>query len=286
MDDLIADFLAETSEGLVQLDNDLIDLEKDPNNQGLLGNIFRVMHTIKGTCGFLGMSRLEKVAHAGENVLGKIRDGECEATPDVISLVLNVIDIIKMIVERIEADGKEPEGNDDAIIAKLNAVIAKDEAESQDVVASEDGGLGLLVPDFSEGANTEDIAETVQPVSVAEVSDEPMEAPNTIQEDPKGEQTMDSGDQKEVVSKGPSTQQSLRVNLDVLELLMQQVGELVLTRNQLLQMVRKQEDSEFSSPLHRLNKITSELQEGVMQTRMQPIGSAWAQFPRLVRDLS
>lgn len=283
MDDLIADFIAETSEGLVQLDNDLIDLEKDPNNQGLLGNIFRVMHTIKGTCGFLGMSRLEKVAHAGENVLGKIRDGECEATPNVISLVLNVIDVIKLIVEHIETNGEEPPGNDEAIIEKLNAVIGEDGGShigegEQDIFGDGVIASGNLEGTYVEQAPmgiTDAINEVTEPVKeVEQVAKPSVDIANDVEANKAG------------AAKGPSTQQSLRVNLDVLEQLMQQVGELVLTRNQLLQMVRKQEDSEFSSPLHRLNKITSELQEGVMQTRMQPIGSAWAQFPRLVRDLS
>ncbi len=86
MDDLLSEFLTETNEGLGLLDTELVKLERHPNDQELLSNIFRLVHTIKGTCGFLGLPRLEAVAHAGENVLGRLRDGELEVTPEIVSL--------------------------------------------------------------------------------------------------------------------------------------------------------------------------------------------------------
>ena len=102
MDDLLQEFLTETSENISVLDNELVQLEQNPNNPELLGNIFRLVHTIKGTCGFLGLPRLESVAHAGENVLGKIRDGVLEVTPEAISLVLAALDRIKMLLSALE----------------------------------------------------------------------------------------------------------------------------------------------------------------------------------------
>ena len=110
MDDLIGEFLTETNESLGLLDIELVKLEKNPDDQEILGLIFRVMHTIKGTCGFLGLPRLEHVAHASENVMGKIRDGAMTATPEVISLVLTSIDRIKELIQKLEELGKEPEG--------------------------------------------------------------------------------------------------------------------------------------------------------------------------------
>ena len=107
MDELISEFLTETNESLAVLDNELVKLEQNPNNKEILGTIFRVMHTIKGTCGFLGLPRLESVAHASENVLGKIRDGAMVADPAIISLVLESIDKIKLLISHLEEKGSE-----------------------------------------------------------------------------------------------------------------------------------------------------------------------------------
>ena len=121
MDDLLAEFLAEALEGIEVLDVELVSLEQNPNDPALLGSIFRVLHTIKGTSGFLDLPRLESLAHAGENILGKFRDGELEVTPTAVTLILESIDAIKMLVASIGASGAEPDGDDAELIAKLNA---------------------------------------------------------------------------------------------------------------------------------------------------------------------
>src|SRR5579862_9443419 len=117
MDDLIADFLTETNESLADLDVALVKLERTPDDKETLSLIFRLVHTIKGTCGFLGLPRLEHVAHAGENVLGKIRDGALAATPDTVTLVLSALDRIKAIVSGLAASGSEPSGDDSELVA-------------------------------------------------------------------------------------------------------------------------------------------------------------------------
>ena len=122
MDDLLADFLTETNEGLASLDVALVKLERTPDDRDTLSLIFRLVHTIKGTCGFLGLPRLERVAHAGENVLGRVRDGALRLTPDHITLVLAGLDRIKAILAGLAATGAEPAGDDSALIAELNAV--------------------------------------------------------------------------------------------------------------------------------------------------------------------
>lgn len=122
MDDLLSEFLTETSESLSVLDVALVNLEQNPNDPQILGNIFRLVHTIKGTCGFLGLPRLEHVAHAGENVLGKFRDGELEVTPDAVTLILQSIDRIKLILAHLEQNECEPEGSDSDLIERLNAM--------------------------------------------------------------------------------------------------------------------------------------------------------------------
>ena len=120
MDDLLSEFLTETSENLSVLDVELVKLEQNPNDAELLGNIFRLVHTVKGTCGFLGLPRLESVAHAGENILGKLREGEMVASPEEFSAVLECLDRIRNIMGDLEASGSEPEGDDSDLIRRLN----------------------------------------------------------------------------------------------------------------------------------------------------------------------
>ena len=121
MDDLLSEFLTETNESLSELDGDLIRLEQNPNDQELLSNIFRLVHTIKGTCGFLGLPRLESVAHAGENILGKFRDGELEVCTQAVSLILECLDQIRELLVALEQSEQEPPGDDADLIARLNA---------------------------------------------------------------------------------------------------------------------------------------------------------------------
>ena len=140
MDDLIQEFIAETTESLSELDLDLVKLEQDPGNTDLLGRIFRLMHTIKGTCGFLGLPRLEKVAHAAENLLDLFRSGDMDVTQDRMTLLFQSIDRVRYIVAEIENTGVEPEGDDDDLIAKLEAEVSGQsvEEEAEDPVIFDD----------------------------------------------------------------------------------------------------------------------------------------------------
>ncbi len=262
MDDLLADFLTETHEGLVALDSALVRLERSPDDQPTLSEVFRLVHTIKGTCGFLGLSRLEAVAHAAENVLGQYRDGTLPVTPAGITLILSALDRVKEIVAGIEASGSEPAGVDGPLITALNALAEGKAAEVTRAPPPEP--VALAKP-----AEAPPAAVPEEPAPVAEpVAHEPgieAAAPATA---------------------GAAAPQTIRVAVDVLEDLMTLVSELVLTRNQLLQLARAHQSDAFAVPLQRLSHITSDLQEGVMKTRMQPIGNAWAKLPRLVRDLA
>ncbi|MDD3028985.1 MAG: chemotaxis protein CheW [Alphaproteobacteria bacterium] len=298
MDDLLKDFLTETSENLSTLDVELVRLEKNPEDPEIIGSIFRLVHTIKGTCGFLGLPRLERLAHAGENVLGKFRDHELDVTPDAVDLILASIDRIKLLLEYLEENEKEsPDGDDQDLISALNAMAErKKEAAApasvgEGIPAQEPDEFGFVpVPAGDMAAlqanmeNTEAPApkERTVPQKEALHTEVPTAAPVVQEKD--SDRTGKSGNK---VSSGSSVaEQSIRVNVDQLETLMTTVSELVLTRNQLLQILRGEKDSAFTSPLQRLNQVTSELQEGVMKTRMQPIGNAWAKLPRIVRDLS
>lgn len=323
MDDLISEFITETSESLAVLDQELVKLEQNPNDKEILGNIFRLVHTVKGTCGFLGLPRLESVAHAGENVLGKIRDGQIVVTPEAISIVLEALDRIKTIMEQLAESGSEPAGDDKDLIKRLNAF-----ADSNGAVAgapvhtlpptpkkAEINVANMLSPDEIKGgggmtsSTTQDELDALErafrdAVPTIEGGVDFTKAPNTFMEEtptvpapvaakpPLAEQHKDKAikqgletDTKDA-SGGGGMNQSIRVNLDVLEDLMQMVGELVLSRNQLMQIMRNRDDSDLKGPLQQLSQITTELQDGVMKTRMQPISTAWTKFPRLIRDLS
>jgi len=246
MDELLRDFLNETGESLDLVDAELVRFEQDPNNGQILGKIFRLVHTIKGTCGFLALSRLETLTHAAESLMGKFRDG-LPVTAEAVTLILATLDRVKTILDGLEAHQLEPEGDDGDLIGQLSRMAR---------------------------------AENPPPQSAPREVPAPVEAASG---DKPGIETdgKPSGDASDKLSS-----HSIRVSVDTLDYLMTTVSELVLTRNQLLEIVRRHEDSDFKVPLQRLSNVTAELQEGVMKTRMQPIGNAWQKLPRIVRDLS
>ncbi|MCB1651150.1 MAG: Hpt domain-containing protein, partial [Alphaproteobacteria bacterium] len=301
MDDLIGEFLTETNESLEELDLDLVNLEQNPNDKDLLGKIFRLVHTIKGTCGFLGLPRLEKVAHHGENVLGRFRDGDLEVLPEYVTLIFECIDTIKYIVGQLGETGSEPEGDDSEIIAKLDAVYegrsvdgtAGDADSSAEEKAEESNGTQEDKPveqAVLAGTMTQAELDALEAAFAAAPGPADMQAPEPAAPPPPAPASKAEApkDKPAAAAAAPAVgSQSLRVSVDVLENLMTMVSELVLTRNQLLQIQRlSTEETEFNTPLQRLNHVVSDLQEGVMKTRMQPIGNAWSKLPRIIRDLA
>src|SRR5262252_7615371 len=122
MDDLLREFLTETNESLDVVDVELVRFEQEPNNAKILDNIFRLVHTIKGTCGFLGLPRLEALAHAAETLMGKFRDG-MPVTGDAVTLVLSTIDRIKVLLDQLEREQREPEGTDTDLIGQLEKMV-------------------------------------------------------------------------------------------------------------------------------------------------------------------
>jgi two-component system chemotaxis sensor kinase CheA len=284
MDDLLREFLTETNESLDVVDVELVRFEQDPNNAKILGNIFRLVHTIKGTCGFLGLPRLEALAHAAETLMGKFRDGMA-VTGEAVTLVLSTIDRIKEILGDLERNQQEPAGTDGDLIDRLERMASQGAAAAD---AKPAVAMGSLVYQVLE-----------RPLRPGEVSLDELErafrdtagpeAPPAAKPQPappaaRREIKEDAGEDARTDSKVAS--QSIRVNVETLENLMTMVSELVLSRNQLLEIVRRHEESEFKVPLQRLSNVTAELQEGVMKTRMQPIGNAWQKLPRVVRDLA
>src|SRR5262245_57652993 len=290
MDDLLREFLTETNESLDVVDVELVRFEQDPNNAKILDNIFRLVHTIKGTCGFLGLPRLEALAHAAETLMGKFRDGTA-VTGEAVTLVLSTIDRLKKVLHELEQNQQEPEGSDGDLISELErmAMEATVPEAKPAAPAEPKQAVGTLVQQTLE-----------RPLRPGEVSLDDLERAFRETEGPdsapgkkgaakaakaaKAAAAADKEDPDKIDSKVAA--QSIRVNVETLENLMTMVSELVLTRNQLLEIVRRHEDSEFKVPLQRLSNVTAELQEGVMKTRMQPIGNAWQKLPRIVRDLA
>jgi two-component system, chemotaxis family, sensor kinase CheA len=240
MDELMKDFLVETVEALGALDNDLVLLEAAPGDKTLVSGIFRTFHTVKGTSGFLGLTKLGRVAHAGENVLGLLREGTLLPTPEVISAILRCVDAIKDILATIEAGRGEGEREYTALLDDLETLYGS----SATVAVPVPGGV------------------------LREVN----AAASALEAKPAREPAVAG--------------QTIRVGIALLETLMTSVAELVLTRNQLLQLLRNEKDSLFTVPLQHLSLVTSELQESIMKTRMQPIGNVWSSLPRLIRDLA
>lgn len=292
MDDLIVEFLTETNEGLQELDTNLIKLEQNPNDKELISKIFRLMHTIKGTCGFLGLPRLEKVAHHAENVMGRFRDGDLKVTPGYVSLILESLDRVRSLLGHIEAHGTEAEGQDTELIEKLDAVY-----EGRDVASAPIAPIAAK-PETPEAQDMSNLPQNLSEKELEDIfaatpvleSELIIEAPQPVEAEaapshPAPASIKAAAEPKEA-GESAIANQSLRVNVDVLEDLMTMVSELVLTRNQLLQIARTEKENNFSTPLQRLNHVVSDLQEGVMKTRMQPIGNAWAKLPRIIRDLS
>ena len=339
MDDLLLEFLTETNEHLETVDVEMVRFEQDPNNEAILSNIFRLVHTIKGTCGFLGLPRLEALAHAAETLMGKFRDGMPVTTP-AVSLILSTLDRIKEILGELERQGAEPEGSDGDLIELLDKMASQEppapEAAPPPKAPQSPGAAVHQVlerelkpgevsldelerafqeapgPEKATTAGTLTYQVLERPLKPGEVSLDDLErafreapgpAPLVINkpvekvssEKPaapisapavqkKNTDSPEAGESGEGIS---GKVQTIRVNVDTLEHLMTMVSELVLTRNQLLEIARRSsEDHGYKVPLQRLSQVTAELQDGVMKTRMQPIGNAWQKLPRVVRDLS
>src|SRR3954471_24587470 len=317
MDDLLREFLTETNESLDTVDNQLVRFEQDPSDAKILDNIFRLVHTIKGTCGFLGLPRLEALAHAGETLMGKFRDGMA-VRAEAVTLILSSIDRIKEILAGLEATETEPEGTDEDLIEKLHEMAEGKHAEVAVEAAPvvEAPPVAPAAPVVAKGTLVEQVLERqlrpgevslddlerafreteieVEPVApAAPVAAAPAPVVKEAAPAPVAKAVVKAKPAKKAAAAEPDVQeadkianQSIRVNVDTLEHLMTMVSELVLTRNQLLEISRRNEDTEFKVPLQRLSNVTAELQEGVMKTRMQPIGNAWQKLPRIVRDLS
>jgi two-component system chemotaxis sensor kinase CheA len=291
--DIVKEFLVESYENLDRLDRDLVGLEKNPHDKEALAGVFRTIHTIKGTCGFLGFSKLEKVAHVGENLLTRLRDGRLMLNPELITALLSMVDAVRQMLSQIAATGQEGERDDAALIATLTRL---QEASGAPVAAASAAKSDAQVTTSLPASDTAPAPQ----VAPAEAAIMILPAAQTQEgNDPRrlGEILVEQGAVRPAdVQDALRIQQSyraqttasdtVRVNVGLLDKVMTLVGELVLARNQVLQFTNRMKDTGFLAASQRLNLITTELQEAVMKTRMQPIGNIWDQFPRTVRDVA
>jgi two-component system, chemotaxis family, sensor kinase CheA len=278
VDELTREFLIESQEGLDRMERCLTELEERRENHELVAEIFRSVHTIKGTTGFLGFSRLESLAHAGENLLGLLRDGKLLASADTITGLLALLDILREILGSIESTGQEGQGDDAAMIHRLCALQrgSKEDSASANMPAADNSQPASSKKKGSRQPKAKK-ATAIVPLPDVEIvkPQEETKAIEVYQAEPQTAQM------RAAVNAVEST---LRVDVDLLNRMMNLVGELVLTRNQILQMVST--DANLTVLSRRLDMVTADLREAVMKARMQPVGHVFSKFPRMVRDLA
>ncbi len=281
MDVAVQEFLVESDENLSAVEQDLVDLEGHPNQEGALARIFRAIHTIKGTCSFLGYSKLEGLAHTGETLLSLARDGERALTNDVVSALFKMVDAVRQMLGAIEQTGND--GTNEYQDLK-NILVALQKGEMPPSATEKPGpsvSSPESVPKAAEVSDKSQEQLTGVETSAAEVKEVPVSPPQSSVKKTNAAPTAAAD------VKGPSAaESSIRVDVGLLDKLMNMVGELVLTRNQIGQGLSKLEDPSLLHASQRLSLITTELQEGIMKTRMQQIGNIWSKFPRVVRDLA
>jgi two-component system chemotaxis sensor kinase CheA len=350
LDEVMNEFITESNENLDSLDTELVALEQNPD-PSVIARIFRSIHTIKGTSGFLGLSTLESITHVGENLLSKMRDGDLPVTQDNTSGLLAMLDAIRDILGRVQTTGGEGSETYPDLVERLGR-LNRGEAVPADTPSAVEVAAGDPAPvDESAPAEAAEVAEETEAAEAAatpapkrrrskspsvatlrpkvpKAAAAPIPEPEpAIAEEPArfGEQLVErgalaeadleaalaqqrAGDPRHVgeilveqqviqptevvetlkqqAEERPQAAESIRVDVRLLDDLMNLVGELVLARNQILQFTQSHFDPAFTATSQRLNLITTELQEGVMKTRMQPIDNVWSKFPRIVRDLS
>ena len=339
--DIVQDFLAESYENLDRLDRELVELEKNPTDCDALAGVFRTIHTIKGTCGFLGFSKLEKVAHVGENLLARLRDGQLTLNPEITTALLSMVDAVRQMLQKIQATGQDGSADYPELretLTRLQDSGAESGGKVFDLVSScsaehvkappvanVEVELGACLAEKVVVPAATQIASSAGPeTSVGVAKKDPLArrklgvrknagagigkksaqregGPPVLHEAETGGLSRDKAPIAALSPVQPSpaaasrvsdarardaAPETIRVGVNLLDELMTLVGELVLARNQLLQLTSTREDASLHAICQRMNLIATELQEEVMKTRMQPIGNIWAQFPRTVRDVA
>jgi two-component system chemotaxis sensor kinase CheA len=326
--DIVKDFLQESYENLDRLDRELVGLEKNPSDADALASVFRTIHTIKGTCGFLGFDKLEKVAHVGENLLTRLRDGKLLLNPEITTGLLSMVDAVRQMLKEIESTGQDGEDtypellqrlaglqesgvneSSAAIVAPAPRSAAKEAATAEKKGVDLHPSQGKAAPP-SQAVESKPNSGKFRPIRgkiggllVERGLIKPEALALALQEQERGDRrrlgeilvALNLAKQEDVnaavqvlesKTRESAAADTIRVGVNLLDKLMTLVGELVLARNQLLQVSNMSRDPGLQTVSQRMNLIATELQEEVMKTRMQPIGNIWSQFPRTVRDVA
>ena len=310
--DIVQDFLVESYENLDRLDRDLVGLEKNPDDQEALAGVFRTIHTIKGNCGFLGFNKLEKLAHVGENLLARLRDRQLKLSPEITTALLSMVDAVREMLKEIASSGQD--GDRDYAELRDRLTRLQTPTPEPSLPADEKPASAASEPAPSKGETKADLTGKkneghrkpsrgkIGGVLVERKIVRPTDIARALEEQEHGDRRR-LGEilvalglarpedilaaQQLIESKLQETApETVRVGVNLLDKLMTLVGELVLARNQLLQIAGAAESAGLHAVSQRMDLIATELQEQVMKTRMQPIGNIWAQFPRTVRDVA
>lgn len=309
MDEIMLEFISEAREGLDGVESDLLALETTPDDAESIDAVFRTVHSIKGTAGLLGLGQIESVAHSGETLMTNIREGSRTCSTAVITALLDALDILRTELDSVESTGAEHPSDHAALCARLEALAefatvdvnpvpvpppvptypepaeAPTAAETPADPAAADVFLEFLGPPPGAAApapapSVPDLAAALAALGAAAPAPKAAPAQKTAPA-PKAEE---SGT-PEPTRRDRRSDAHVRVDVRVLDQLMNLVGELVLVRNRMLQATGSVQDSKLVQSSQQLDLITTELQEGVMKTRMQTVGTVLTRLPRVVRDL-
>ncbi len=315
--ELLDDFLLEAREIMDKLDLDFVQLEKSPDDDKLLGNIFRGMHTLKGSSGFFSFKRLELLSHAGESLLSKLRDRSLHLTQDMVTILLRTLDALRQIIDEIESSRAEPDNDDELLLANLRSLTdggplidelpsvedGVDGSSSDSVLAQNPVEASISSKeDFVPESTQAGLEETEEPPPELGAADERSgDHVKTGEDKGVAVRRRENDDQvaavpamagapaEELVTEGSTSKEvapPVKVSVELLDTLMNLVSEMVLARNRLLSYASEVTDPKFTGVVRNVDFITLELQERMMKTRMSPISQVWNKFPRLVRDLS
>ncbi|HVN75148.1 MAG TPA: chemotaxis protein CheA [Thermoanaerobaculaceae bacterium] len=279
MDEAVQAFLLESHENLQQMEKELVQLEQHPDDRELIASIFRTVHTVKGTCGFFAFSRLEALSHAGESLLSRLRSGEIRVTPEIADALLALVDAIEEKLVSIETRGDEGTNDNAALIGRLTALARPGgtpppspprgggrRPRKRPGAPARSAASGSRRPPAKGRKPAKPKATAARPAPVAEVGG--------------------TGDVRQAVQAATVTESAVRVDVRLLDRLMDLVGELVLVRNRIVQLANGDAAPELGGAAQFLHRITDQLQDDVTRTRLQPLNTLFNRFPRLVRDLA
>lgn len=272
-DELISDFISEAYESLDKVDSGIVLLEKNTSDEKNIANIFRAVHTIKGSSGFFALKRIEKLTHSAESILGLIRDRELGINQNSINVLLKFTDRLRWLIEGLEQNGQEASGDDAPLIVQLGALKNPLNAAEEDMV------LSVLNEAENESALEEEASADVE--AIASAKHLPIESAPLEVEPVHATEEGAAWELKAYDSLAP-----IKVSVELLDTLINNVSELVLARNRLIPFAEKFVDKNFLNTVSTIDKLTIELQDKIIRTRMQTVGQLWSKLPRLVRDVA